>query len=591
MDYKLVKKTVDLRGINIISIELKDKPKFNDLVNILKLYPWNHSLLARFLLEYLEENLALMLKLNLIASKPEKVDFYADLLNISEVDPFTLIAFIELYNLFVYESTFNSLDTSDERFQYLNPFLRRAYDPKFLDINELSLILKELEKKYDIFDTEKINYLDREQKSKILSISEKITQKKFDNNYKTVEDFANDSNFKKDYYYSTSIREIPLLQTIRTIKDEKLLEKIGIDENTIDGPNYRFGTFHFSSKRKIDLHVENSNISLEGFTKSNGKGTSEQLAWVSMTSEAIERYSASPGIPSWPDCYNEKLDLSYCTMKDLVERGKSEEFGVLNPNELNLVYPYNNEKTYWVKGADVNDTPTYVIAEAVFYPYILDSPIFSVKRTNGLAAGNTLNEAYLHSYYEILERDATSRAIESTPYEILIPCGIPEIDQMINSYKKQNLVAYLRNITMEMGIPAYQVYLATKDNINLTAYGINLDGTIALIRALAELNPFIQKCLDNNDLVKGIPKFLQDSPNFDINSVPNYSTGNVREDLKILETLFKQNNYNPIYFNLTVKEIDFPVVRIIIPGWQPYLYCYNNKRFFNALNKALKNSL
>jgi ribosomal protein S12 methylthiotransferase accessory factor len=278
-------------------------------------------------------------------------------------------------------------------------------------------------------------------------------------------------------------------------------------------------------------------------------------------------------------------------MEDLIERGKSEQFEVLNPNELNLVYPYNNEKTYWVKGIDLKATPIYVIAEAVFYPYILDSPIFSVKGTNGLAAGNTLNEAYLHSYYEIMERDAASRAIESKPYEIMVPCGIPEIDRIINSYRKQNIIAYLRNITMEMGMPTYQVYLATKDKINLTAYGINLNGTIAIIRALAELNPFIEKSLDNEDLVKGIPEFLEDSPNFDINSIPNYSTGNVRQDLKIIETLFEQNNYNPIHFDLTVKEIDFPVVRVIIPGWQPYLYCYNNKRFFNTLNKVLKNSL
>ncbi len=48
--------------------------------------------------------------------------------------------------------------------------------------------------------------------------------------------------------------------------------------------------------------------------------------------------------------------------------------------------------------------------------------------------------------------------------------------------------------------------------------------------------------------------------------MPDYSSGNVETDLRVLEKLMTSNGYNPIYVNLTRTDIEIPVVRTIVAG-------------------------
>jgi len=143
---------------------------------------------------------------------------------------------------------------------------------------------------------------------------------------------------------------------------------------------------------------------------------------------------------------------------------------------------------------------------------------------------------------------------------------------------------------MELGIPSYRVYLSTKDKVNLSAIGTSLNGAEALIRALAELNPFIPEAKKQGNLIEGIPTFLESCPRFDLESLPNYSTGNVTKDVQLLDELFLKNDFLPIFVDLTVKSIDFPVVRLIIPGWEHMSIYYNDYRYLAAFYSALLNS-
>ncbi|HIC90647.1 MAG TPA: hypothetical protein EYP21_01005 [Syntrophaceae bacterium] len=60
--------------------------------------------------------------------------------------------------------------------------------------------------------------------------------------------------------------------------------------------------------------------------------------------------------------------------------------------------------------------------------------------------------------------------------------------------------------------------------------------------------------------------------------LPNYSSGNVSQDLQILERLLMMNGYFPIYAHLTRRDLDIPVVRVIIPRLEmmPVLDTFSN---------------
>ena len=586
MELNIVRKGANIRGTGIAALEPRIRPSFKDLVKNLEKKPWLSWVLGTYIIEFLNDDPTLALKLNLLAVKP-KMQIYQNLLSASDLDLFTLILLIDIHNCNGQGWISNSLDTSNPKFIYLEPSLKRAYNSELCDSREIQLILWQLEREAGFFDPDIIGWLKSQVKQQLKEYCKNLIPQKMEKAFIHIKELAKPSSNKSDYYYFTSLREVPISQTIEKFKREKILTKAGAVESSIEGPRYEHGTYHYVITRNVDLKIDDLNIFIKGQQKSSGKGISEELAWTSMAAEVVERYSALMGISDWPECYKNDLDFTYSRMEDLIQRGRTEKFHVLDPNRLNLIYPYQNEKTYWIKGCNVEENSIYVLAEAVFLPYVRDSPIFRYQTSNGLASGNTLDEAKLHAFCEIIERDSKARAIGQGMFKILGEKGIPELNRILKSYQKENLVVYVRDVTMELGVPTYRVYLATKDKKNLSACGTSLNGNAALIRALAELHPYISDAREKGNLVRGIPKFLKSAPHLDLDSIPNYSTGNVAEDVRLLEDLFLKNNFSPIYVDLTVRDINFPVIRLLIPGWEHETICYNNFRYFTALYHGL----
>ncbi|MBW1744081.1 MAG: YcaO-like family protein, partial [Deltaproteobacteria bacterium] len=75
-------------------------------------------------------------------------------------------------------------------------------------------------------------------------------------------------------------------------------------------------------------------------------------------------------------------------------------------------------------------------------------------------------------------------------------------------------------------------------------------------------------------------------------TLPDYSSGNASRDLRLLERLLITNGYQPIYVNLTRKDLDIPVVKAIIPGLEMFAefdeFSNPSLRQFAHYLKALK---
>lgn len=112
--------------------------------------------------------------------------------------------------------------------------------------------------------------------------------------------------------------------------------------------------------------------------------------------------------------------------------------------------------------------------------------------TNGLASGNSANEATLHALFELLERDVVSFSKAGQPRERLslnnIPSSITELLSAVDTAGLEMIVLYLPN---SYGLPCFEAQLIdTKDNVsfhNISAgYGLHFSAAIALSRAVTE---------------------------------------------------------------------------------------------------------
>jgi putative methanogenesis marker protein 1 len=141
----------------------------------------------------------------------------------------------------------------------------------------------------------------------------------------------------------------------------------------------------------------------------SGKGFTETNARISAIMESFERCLAEQ--PEFSINLS-GIELEAERVIDSYEN-LCESYPVLYPDTLLLPQPLDEfTKIEWVMGYDIlNEVEVFVPSNAVFHPYIPSegNKLFR-SNTNGLASGNTIEEAVLHGLLEVIERDALSIA-------------------------------------------------------------------------------------------------------------------------------------------------------------------------------------
>lgn len=139
----------------------------------------------------------------------------------------------------------------------------------------------------------------------------------------------------------------------------------------------------------------------------------------------------------------------------------------------------------------LNNVDVLVPAELVFVPTPADWPRFFGYHTNGLASGNTREEAVLHALLEVVERDVLSfdHVYDSSRYVPLtrLPKALGEMHQQLEN---KGLRLVLRTTLNTFELPFFKAYLIEPGEFNpvyLSAgYGCHIDPVIAAVRAITE---------------------------------------------------------------------------------------------------------
>ena len=311
----------------------------------------------------------------------------------------------------------------------------------------------------------------------------------------------------------------------------------------------------------------------------NGKGATVEESRISAIMEGIERYSS--------EIHDRRIEMM--TYPEMTLHGR-----VLAPKDLILPEGADTDHLLpWVEGYDIaNDEPIFVPAHAVFHPLPPRyRPLFRTT-TNGLASGNTREEAIFHALAEVIERDAWS-LVEASRYTGLSVVDIDDesLTGMQKKFADAQVEVTVRDITSDIGIPTMAAVaddVLLRDPTLLTiGIGTHTSARIAVMRALTEVAQSrltqihgaredttladLRKKMGYDRAKRINAYWFKDNGQVAYPKIPSYDSDDFVKDIRFaIDALNKQGLDRVIVVDLTREEIGIPVVRVIVPGLEAF---------------------
>jgi bacteriocin biosynthesis cyclodehydratase domain-containing protein len=268
-------------------------------------------------------------------------------------------------------------------------------------------------------------------------------------------------------------------------------------------------TYSYAAGHNFAMYADNMNQlrrNLRG--QSGGKGRSDIQARVSGLCEAIERYCGvwrgeetvtraayadlSPETAVHPDELLRFSPAQYAGREDWNRdpahrlHRVPERFDVTRPVDWSAAWSLTHDRERKVPAAYA----WYGHPDVAGHTYCFSD-------SNGNASGNTLEEAILQGYCEIVERDAVAlwwyNRIPRPGFD-LDSLADPYVSALRQHYRRMGRSLWLLDITADLGVP---VMIAVSHREGhpvedvLCGFGAHLDPRIAAIRALTEVSQFL----------------------------------------------------------------------------------------------------
>jgi len=259
-------------------------------------------------------------------------------------------------------------------------------------------------------------------------------------------------------------------------------------------------------------------------------------------------------------------------------------------------------KIEWSPAWSLRDDRFKYLPTSLLY-FFYSGPAAFHADSNGCAAGNTLEEAIVQGFLELVERD--SYAIWW--YNRLQRAEV-DLGQFDDSYVRdlQTQLAetgrrlWVLDVTSDLGIPTYVAILHWmqngQENIEFGS-GAHFDNRIALLRALTELNQFLSVGLmgggtgEKPSLDGSTPLRLQDYPFLTPSGhtkVPPDSGSkfgpldNTRQQVDACVNIARRAGLDFLVLNQTRPDVEVPVVRVIVPGLRHFYRRFGPGRLYDV---------
>jgi ribosomal protein S12 methylthiotransferase accessory factor len=222
--------------------------------------------------------------------------------------------------------------------------------------------------------------------------------------------------------------------------------------------------------------------------------------------------------------------------------------------------------------------------------------------SNGCAAGNTLEEAIVQGFLELVERDSYAIWWYNRSQRTELDLGQFD-DSYVRDLKTQLAETgrrlWVLDITSDLGIPSYVAMShATQNGQEFVEYGSgsHFDPRIALLRTLTEVNQFLSLGLlglrDAGSLSNdgGAPFRLQDHPYLIPDGKPpvrpdfgvNFGSLDTRAQALACVDVAKRAGLDFLVLDQTRPDIETPVVRVIVPGLRHFYRRFGPGRLYDV---------
>lgn len=317
-------------------------------------------------------------------------------------------------------------------------------------------------------------------------------------------------------------------------------------------------------KWQLDMavHCGKLNYTLRGVATTYGRGLSLADARASYAMEMVERASAYASVRGGEgQCEVVGLTRATPLFYGSRQQLQSEGYVVFDPDLLPLEVPYAQQPLYWMEAQEAGTGQWVLVpAQCVYLFCNLDEAALSMSPSStGLASGNSVAEAKVAALTEILERDAEA----TIPYDrslcFILRSRDARLQSLLDDYAARGMHVHFLDLTNEWGMPCYQAFVMGRKGEIFRATGAGLSGARAALSALTEVPyPYPHGPVSAPPLRALPERVLEDLPDYRLESPTRH--------VQLLEAVLQRQGRHPLYVELTREDLEFPVVRAIIPG-------------------------
>jgi ribosomal protein S12 methylthiotransferase accessory factor len=337
-------------------------------------------------------------------------------------------------------------------------------------------------------------------------------------------------------------------------------------------------------------------------TMNSGKGTGDVEAKTSALCEGLERYSGvfRGDEPRRHACLAElggaAVALNDCLLFSERQFRERETRNAAASRFSFIPVPFD-------PGAEVEWSPVWSLTRGevrylptafCYYDYPQpDERIHCIACSNGCAAGNTLEEAILQGFLELVERDGVALWWYNRvrrPGVDLESFGESYLERLQAFLKEHGREFWVLDLTADLGIPVFASITRRTDGPPeqiMPGFGAHLDPKIALLRAVTEMNQMLSspllgrpaKGVDKEPIDPDTAHWLEmattanqpyllpaEGPRRTAASYPQVWADDVVDDVRACQALVERAGMEMLVLDQTRPEVGLPVAKVIVPG-------------------------
>jgi bacteriocin biosynthesis cyclodehydratase domain-containing protein len=336
-----------------------------------------------------------------------------------------------------------------------------------------------------------------------------------------------------------------------------------------------------------------------------GKGSTAEQGEASALMEAIERYS---GIFQGDEIRVTRRFTDFPSGEAIFPNNvllfSEAQFAKDNPNEPPPWTPAlfdPSAEIEWSPVWSLRDRRFKYLPTSILY-FFYKGPGEFLADSNGCAAGNTLEEAIVQGFLELVERDAYAiwwyNCLQRAEVDLtnLDDSYVRDLKTQLGETGRR---LWVLDVTSDLGIPSFIAISHwvknSQESIEFGS-GAHFDSRIALLRALTEVNQFLSIGLmggrlgDQSTLDGSTPLRLRDhtflmpggKPPLQLEYGSKFGRLDPSEQVSACVRLAKQEGMDFLVLNQTRPDIGVPVVRVIVPGLRHFYRRFAPGRLYDV---------